>query len=225
MEQVTIQAEKRDKLGKGSSRQLRREGKIPAIFYGKGVKENLHLTVKTLDLDKAVSGEKGMNVLIQLKVDGEGEFNVFLRDYQADALLRKFVHADFVNVDLKEKIHIKVPIVLTGRCIGVKEGGILDQTTRELDLVCMPTNVPTQIEVDISALAIGENLHVSDIQFPEGSEYMGQDSNITIASVTEPKAEKEPTAEEAAAVDAEASAEPEVLTEKKVEGTKEETKK
>lgn len=212
MEQIVLNAELRTKCGKGASHQLRVKGKIPAVFYGKG-EENLHIVIDPAELEKVVAGKMGMNTLIQLKIADKGDYSVILRDYQADAIKRNFIHADLATVDLTKKIQIAVPIKLIGRPAGAKEGGILEQVTRELKVLCLPTNIPSTIDVDISGLNIGQNLHLEDIKLPEGVEPQER-VNVTIASVFVPKEEEEApvpgTLEE-----------PEVLTAKKEEGEEE----
>lgn len=207
MERIALNAELRTRTGKGHSHLLRREGKIPAILYGKT--RNLKLSVGLKDLEKAVSTQAGMNAIIQLKVGGEGEFDVLLKDYQADSIKRHFIHADFLKVDLAKKIRIAVPVHLTGRPEGVKEGGILEQVTRQLQMLCLPLKIPEQIEVDVTPLKIGQNLHLSDVKLPEGVE-SAETENVTIAIVAAPKEEEELTPG--------VMTEPEVLTAKKEEG-------
>ena len=205
MEQIALDAEIRTKSGKGFSHQLRRQGKIPAILYGKGV-ENMTLSVKLMELEKAVSTQAGMNAVIHLKVEGQGAFDVLLKDYQADAIKRYFIHADFLKIDLTKKIQVAVPVHLTGRPEGVKEGGILEQVTRQLQMLCLPLKIPQQIDVDVTSLKIGQNLHLSDVKLPHGVE-SAETENITIAIVAAPKEEEVLTPG--------VMTEPEVLTAKK----------
>lgn len=207
MEQVILNAQTRKVTGKESARRLRKEGKIPAVFYGKN-RENLHLAISPLDLEKATATEMGMNAIIKLKVGEKGDFDVIIRDYQADVFKRNFLHADFVSVDLKKKIEISVPIRLLGRPAGVKEGGILEQITRELVVLCLPTHIPKQIEVDVSGLKIGQNLHLDELKLPEGVEPR-EKINVTIAAVAAQKEEE---------LTPGTMTEPEVLTAKKEEG-------
>lgn len=207
MSEIVLNGEKRTDLGKGDSYRLRQNGKIPAVFYGKG-HENIHISVNPRELEKAVSTKRGMNALMQLKIDGK-EFHVLLRDYQAHPIKRNFTHADFVFVDLTKKIHVSVPVHLTGRPEGVKEGGILEQITRELDVLCLPNKIPDEILVDVTPLKVGQNLHLHDIKLPEGVEPRGK-QDVTLAAVMAPKEE-----EVVAPVAGAPLAEPEVLTAKK----------
>lgn len=205
MSSVLISAEVRNTFGKGAAHQLRRTGKIPAIYYGKG-QENLHVAINPLDLEKAVASEMGLNTIIQLKVSGK-EYNVLLKDYQAHPIKRNFLHADFIFVDLTKKVEIEVPIHLTGKSVGVKEGGILEQIAREIKVSCLPNQIPKQIEVDITNLKIGDNFHMEEIKWPAGVEPV-EKLNVPIAAVIAQR-------EEEATPTAGAMVEPEVLTAKK----------
>lgn len=211
MENLTLAATLRTKTGKGDAHSLRREGLIPAIFYGKK-QANMHLALKAKDLEKVTSTELGMNAILTLKVEGKGDFNVLLRDYQAHPIKRNFLHADFQWLDLTKKIQVSVPIHLIGKSEGVKEGGILDQVTREIQILCLPINIPKEIKVDVSDLKIGQNLHLSDVKLPDGAESADK-TNLTIASVVAAKEEDLTVAAAAPTL-----AEPEVLTAKKEEG-------
>lgn len=217
MENFELKADLRETKGSGASYRDRQAGIIPAVFYGKE-QDNIHLTVKPNELDRLFMTKNGTNTIIKLKVDGKGDFDVILKEYQADPITRQLKHADFVAVNLKEKIKVSIPIHLEGRSVGVKEGGILEQITRELEVLCLPTNIPTDIKVDISNLGKGDNLHLEDIQLPEGSEPVS-DTNVTIASIVEPREEKQEEAEEGEAV-----TEPEVIGEKKAEDASDDKK-
>ncbi len=208
MELIELNADLRTKTGKGEAHKLRREGKIPAIYYGKS-QENLMLAVDPRMLEKVVGTTAGMNAILRLKVQGKGDYNVLLRDYQAHTITRKFTHADFVHVDLTKKIQVAIPVHLTGNPIGVKEGGILQQATREIQILCLPTNIPKEVVADVSGLKIGQNLHLHDLKLPEGAESVGE-VDVTIASIIAVKEEEVLTPG--------VMTEPEVLTAKKEEG-------
>lgn len=210
MEHAIIEATIRTRAGKGDSGRLRVQGRIPAVYYGPG-QENLHLSITMDSLEKAVAGPSGLNSLIELKIEGGKSHKVLLKDYQADPIKRFFKHADFIHVDANKKINISVPVVLTGKPIGVKEGGVLEQVTRNIEILCFPTKIPLQIEVDITDLKIGHNLHLHDVKLPEGVEPV-KGTDLTIAAIFQPRDEVEATPAAAGA------AEPEVLTAKKEEG-------
>lgn len=209
MQQVAIQAELRVKFGKGASHQIREQGKIPAEFYGKG-QENIHLIIHPKELEKAISGELGTNTLIELQIKDKGTHPVLLKDYQAHSIKRHFTHADFIHVDLAKKIKVSVPIHLVGKAAGIKEGGIVEQVARELEVFCLPNNIPKEINADVTHLKIGQNLHLHEIKLPEGITPVSK-LDTTIALVIMPK-------EEVVAEPQAVMAEPEVTTAKKVEG-------
>lgn len=203
MEQFELQASLRQKIGKGASHQLRAAGNIPAVYYGKG-EQNLHIAINPIDLERAVASEAGMNVLIKLKIAGSGDHNALIKAYQAHPIKRNFTHADFVHLDLQKPIQIKVPIQLVGRPEGLKEGGILEHVTRELEIRCLPTQIPKNIHLNVEHLKLNQNLHLSDIQFATGVEPVTK-INLTIASVMQPREVVETPA---------VMTEPEVLTAK-----------
>jgi large subunit ribosomal protein L25 len=220
MERVQLSVELRQAEGKGGARKVRAKGLIPGVIYGKGM-ENINVVVHPKEFSKALSGTSGMNTLLEMEVPKHGKVTVMLKDYQADNLLRKFTHVDFVTVDLSKKLKVEVPILVVGKAEGVKEGGILELIRRELTVICLPTNIPKNIELDVSALKIGQSIHIDDLKLPSDIE-VPHDQNFTIASVVAPKAEEVVTAVPAEG----APTEPEVLTAKKpAEGEAPEEKK
>lgn len=206
MSDYSLTATVRKKCGKGPSYQARVKGLIPAVFYGKNL-ANLHLEVNPLELKKIIHSSRGLNTLIKLKVADQGDHDVLLKQYQAHAITRNFTHADFMHVDVNQAIEIKVLVRLVGRPIGIKEGGILDHIARELNVRCLPGKIPESIDVDVTALDIGDNLHLNDLKLPEGI-VSAEKTNVTIAAVMAPKEEVVEVATTAT------SAEPEVLTAK-----------
>ncbi len=209
MQVFELSASVRTLKGKGPAFRTRQAKMIPAIYYGKG-KENIMISVDPKSLEKAISGDAGMNTMINLKVEGKGDFNVLLKDYQAHALTRVFTHADFMYIDLTKKITVSIPVHLTGIPQGVKDGGVLQQATREIEVLCLPTNIPKEITADVSELKVGQNLHMHDLKLPEGVE-VDSELDVTIASVLA-------TREEVVDATPGVMAEPEVLTAKAVAG-------
>jgi large subunit ribosomal protein L25 len=221
MERIQLSVSLREGEGKGGARKVRARGLIPGIIYGQGIKENINVEVNPKEFSKALSGTSGMNTLLEMEVPKHGKVTAMLKDYQADNLTRKFTHVDFVTIDLTKKLKVEVPLQIVGKSEGVKEGGILEIIRRELTVICLPTGIPKGIEVDVTALKIGQSIHIDDLKLPAGIE-VPHDQNFTIASVVAPRAE-----EVVAAVPAEgaAPAEPEVITAKKpAEGEGEEKK-
>lgn len=208
MQHIQLSVSIREQRKKGGARKTRAAGKVPGIIYGKGY-ENILIEADPKEVEKVFSGTAGTNALLQLQIGGKDSLVAMLKDYQADILTRKFTHLDFVKLDLTKKIRVEVPIHFVGKAEGVKEGGIMEVIRRELPVICLPTAIPKDIEVDVSALKVGDSIHINDLKLKEGVE-VPHDVNFVLVAVVAPQAE------EVAAAPAEgAPAEPEVLTAKK----------
>jgi large subunit ribosomal protein L25 len=184
-----LNAETRVRIGKGGSRKVRRDGLVPAVVYGKGI-EALNLRLDPKDLQQAVATEAGWNTLITLK--GDGPFDglvVILKDMQIDAIRRDTQHVDFLAIDLKKTLSVMVPVQPVGKSQGEVEGGTLQLVRHELEVYCLPTNIPTSIEVDVTALTVGDSVHIDEITFPEGVESQ-HDVNFTVLAVVGRMAEE-----------------------------------
>lgn len=206
MERAALSASLRDP-GKGGARRLRRDGAIPAIVYGKGTTP-LTVSVPTREMEHVVHSSAGMNILIDLDIQGREKVVVRVRDYQADPIERAFTHLDFQAVDLTQKIVVEVPVHFEGKSEGVKLGGVLTISRRTIEVRCLPTNIPEFLRVDISALMIGDGIHVNDLQLPEGVE-VPPHVNYSVVSVVAPQKEEEAApAVEASAVPATEAAAP-----------------
>jgi len=194
----------REGTGKGVARKLRAAGHIPGICYGRsGSSIGIALNPKALGRLLAES-TAGMNTLIDLRVEGGGAYDgkpMLVKELQRDPVTGSMLHVDLYAVDLQQAIQVSVPIHVTGTAEGVKMGGILDQTLRELELECMPEAIPQEIPVDVSALDIGQSLHVRDLVLPEGVT-LQSDPDLAVVLVAAPAAEEEAAAE----VEAEAEA-------------------
>lgn len=186
MERLELNVERRE-IGKGPSRQLRRSERIPAVLYGKG-HETVPLSVGAKDLDRVLDTDAGWNILLDLNVDGKDKILARIADYQADVLRRNLTHVDFQVLDLTQKIRTDVPIKLVGTPAGVKEGGILETIKRTIEVRCLPTNIPEHIELDVSGLGIGQNIHIKDIPVPKDVEFV-YETNFSIASIVAPTEE------------------------------------
>ncbi len=187
MEQRDLEAAVRTEKGKGEAHRLRREGSIPAVLYGRKM-QIFHLTLKPEQLKKILTSGARENTLIGLKVSGPGSEKigrqvVMLKDLQIHPISRSYLHADFYAVAMDEKIEVDIPIHLTGKPEGAKVGGMLEQTRREVRVRCLPSDIPEFIEVDVSALNIGDSLHARDIPPSRACEIM-TDPNFSLASVT-----------------------------------------
>ncbi len=188
MERLTLSAVPREPGKKGLG-VLRQKGFVPAILYGQGAKPR-GLTLNARELGRALGSSAGMNAIIELNIESEKKPEiVMIKDFQVHVLTHKIIHTDLLKIDIKAKVTVKVPIHVTGKAVGVVNGGVLEQIMRELELQCLPTHIPSSIEVDITPLEIGHSLHLKDLKLPEGVE-VEQDANLTIVSVAAPRAEE-----------------------------------
>jgi len=188
MERVSLTAVKREP-NKGQVHKMRREGQVPGVLYGKSVKP-LPITIDRRELEKATKTSAGMNVMIDLTVEGGDSGLAFIRDYQADPFRRDFLHVDFQAIRLDEAIEIEVPIVITGESHGVKEGGVLVQQRHTLHVKAKPNDIPDQITIDIPALDINDSVHADDIALPSGVEFP-HTANYSVVAVVPPQKEEE----------------------------------
>lgn len=189
-----LQAEKRLDLRRSHLRQLRNQGYVPGILYG-DTADNTPVQVLYTDFIKVLRAQ-GMNSVVHLDVQGEGKQTVLIHDYQVDPLKDTLLHIDFKQVSMKEKVDTSVGIELQGEPAGVKEGGILQQNLREIEIRCLPGDIPSTITLDISSLAIGDSLTVSDLPLPEGVEFL-TDETESVVSVLPPEKSEEQEENEA----------------------------
>ncbi len=195
MAKSVLNVETRVRTGKGGSRKVRQDGLVPAVVYGKGV-EALNLRLDPKALQKSVATEAGWNTLITLK--GDGAFDglvVILKDMQIDAIRRNPTHVDFLAIDLKKTLAVMVPVQPVGKSKGEIEGGTLQLVRHEVEVYCLPTNIPTSLEIDVTALNIGEVVHIDEVSLPEGVESQ-HDVNFTVLTVVGRMAEEVEVGEE-----------------------------
>ena len=208
MERVSLSAAARTATGKNAVKKIRKNGLVPAILYGRA-RESVPLAVDRKGLLGALA-TGGRNVLIDLMVthDGESESNtVMIREIQRDHLRREILHVDLHQIILTEKLEARVPVMLEGMPEGVASGGgILEPHLREVEIRCLPTQIPDHLTANVAHLAVGDSLHVRDLVVPEGIEILTPPEEVLV-SVVAPKEE----VEEAAPAAAEAPAEPEVV--------------
>lgn len=222
MAQSTLNVIKRKRMGKSGAREIRREGNIPAVLYGKGT-ENLSLVINPAELKEALSTDAGENTLLEIRVkDGDADIPKLslLREVQYDYLTDKPIHLDFQALDMNEKITVDVPVHIEGSAIGVKEGGILDEILRDISVECLPTNIPNLFTIDVTELQIGDSIHVSSLEIEEGVEILHEVED-TIVTVVAPKVEAEPEEEEIEGEGEEEGAEEGATEEAKEEGSEE----
>jgi large subunit ribosomal protein L25 len=213
MAQLQLNATSRERTSTRGVRRMRKQGQVPAIVYGKTV-EPVAVSVNRQELLRMLNAREGQHGLLTLRVAGDAgkgwEKPVLIKIMQRHPVTSEILHIDFHAIALTERIRVKVPVVLNGEPVGVKQdGGLLEHFLREVEIECLPTQIPKQIEMDIAALKIGDTIHAKDLTAPEGAR-ITSDAESVIASVHAPKAEK---AEEVT----EAVTEPEVIREKKPE--------
>jgi large subunit ribosomal protein L25 len=213
---VSLVSASRTETGKGAARKLRAAGQVPGVFYGRGGSA-IPLVLNGKELEVALTGSQGGNVIVDLKVQGAGEADrkAIIREVQRDPVAGSILHVDFQHISLTEKITVEVPVVLVGVPTGVKDGGgILEHLLREVEVECLPTDIPAHIDVDVSALGIGDSVHVSDLKAERVT--IQTEADRTVATVVPPT-----VLEEAKPVE-EAVAEPELIAKEKKEGEEEE---
>ena len=169
MQQKQLDIEVRSKVGKGISRQLRRDSRIPAVVYGKGI-EPVAVSVAQKDLQTAIAGEGGYNNLLTLNGGGSLDKTMaIIADLQRDAVKGTIKHVDLHQINMSEKIRLHVPVLLTGAAHGVKvQGGLLDFAHHTLHIECLPASIPDNIEINVTDLKIGQSIHVSEVSMPAG---------------------------------------------------------
>jgi large subunit ribosomal protein L25 len=189
MEVGKLNAQERPARGTGNAIKLRTKGQIPAICYGGG-QDPVTIQINPADLVKSLDPVKGRNTLLHLHIEGQKTPTaVMLKDTQRDKLRGELIHADFLRVATDKPVRAVVPLVITGKAAGVKEGGTLHQVYRTITVSCVPGKIPTNVEVEISALGIGQSIHVSDLKMPEGVT-AALAASTTICVVVAPRAEK-----------------------------------
>jgi large subunit ribosomal protein L25 len=217
MATAQLSASPRNSVGKGAARSLRSAGQIPAVIYGHA-REPQSLAIPTREFEKLLERVSAESTVIELTLDG-GVARTLIREIQRHPFKKQILHIDFQELVAGEKVTVNVPIVLVGTPEGVRlSGGILSQVMSELSIRVDPVNIPRRIEADVTNVAIGHSLHVSDLKVPEGVE-VEDDADATVAVVSAPKVEAEPTP--GAAEGAEVAAEPELIRKTKDEGEEE----
>src|SRR5947209_8423868 len=215
---ATLQAEKRAGRGKNEARRLRAAGKIPAVVYGSDKGKATEIAVDPRVLLRILHSDSGVNTLIGLEGAGlAGGGKVLVKEYQLDPIDHKLLHADFYAVAMDKAIVVTVPIVIKGEPKGVKQqGGIVDFVNREIEVECLPGNIPEHVDVDISELMLHQGVRVRDLV--QGVKWTAiSDPDMMIVHVVTLKAEEEPKPAEAAAAAPAAPAEPEVIKKGKTE--------
>ncbi len=193
---VSLAASPRETTGKGPARQARFQGQIPAVIYGHG-RTTQPLVVEAKALEKALAGVDPESTIIELAVDGK-KVKTLIREIQRHPVRPDIIHVDFYEIHAEEKVKLKVPVHLVGSPEGVRNaGGVLDQVTREVEIEVLPENIPDRVELDVTALKIGDSRHVRDLRIPHATILAHDD--LTICTVVPPRAEEVAPPPEAAA--------------------------
>jgi large subunit ribosomal protein L25 len=228
--EATLDATIRDTLGKNEARRTRRGGRVPAVLYGAttegGTKDAKPIAVDPKALLRILHSDSGANTLIALKLAGEADARVLVKEYQLDPVTHQVLHADFYRVAMDRAILVTIPVMVKGEPKGVKQqGGILEFIRREIEIECLPGDIPEHVEVDVSELMLHQGIRVRDIT-PDARWTPKSDLDMMLVHVIQPKAEEVVATTDAAAAVATTPAEPEVIKKgKKEEEDEEEEKK
>jgi large subunit ribosomal protein L25 len=215
IESSRLDAQSRASGTKNDARRVRRSGKIPAVLYGAG-KDAMPVSVDPRQVSRILHSASGHNTIFDLSLDGE-RTKAMIVDWQYEPIKGSLLHIDLKRIAMDQKLKVKVPIFLKGEAAGVKQqGGILEQVLREVEVECLPTDIPGHIDADVSELVFGKVLRVSDLPHGEKLKFL-TDANQTVAHVTSVKEEVAPTPEVVAAEAAAGPAEPEVIKKGKQE--------
>jgi large subunit ribosomal protein L25 len=201
MEQKTLSATDRQGTGKGPARRLRRDGKIPAVIYG-------HSEPKSIAVDAHEFATKfhavSESTIIRLELDRQSH-DVLIRDFQEDSINGKIIHIDFLEIERGKVLRTNVGVHLTGTPVGVREGGLLESFVHEVEVECLPKDLPERLVIDITELMLGHSIHVRDIQTPEGVKILNPTDQV-VCTVAHKRVEEKPEAVEEEALAAEAEA-------------------
>jgi large subunit ribosomal protein L25 len=209
LQQLELKGNTRTATGNGPARVLRRNGRIPAVLYGPG-SVNILLSVDTHELELVLKKGNIGHLIFNLSIQNGKTINkpAMIKELQTDPVTGQLLHADFYEIDMKRKIRVNVPVRTTGKSIGVEMGGLLQIVRRELEVLCLPGEIPQSIDIDISQLDIGSSVHVNEITL-DGEAEIPSDVNFTVLTILSPKKEHEKEAEdeEGEAIEGEETAE------------------
>ena len=217
-EEIVLNAKNRSDRGKNAARRLRREGLIPAVVYG-GKGETVAVAVDPKSLQKVLRSEAGRNAILKLDIADQGATNAILKGWQVDPIKENFLHADFYRIAMDVAIRVTVPVVTKGEARGVKvDGGILELILREIEVECLPGDIPERIEVDVTDLGINGAVRISELPANEKVKIL-EAADQVVVHVVSVKEEAAPTPGAAPVAEGEAAApaEPEVMKKGKKE--------
>ena len=183
--EATLKATPREDTGKGANRKLRASGRVPGVVYGHNEKTR-SVSLDAHELETLFSKISVENTVIRLDIEGEkGDVQTLVREVQSHAFKGRVLHVDFLQLHAGEMVDVEIPVHLIGTPVGVKAGGVIDHQIHELPIRCLPAAIPESIELDVSALELGDSLHVSDLPIPEGVE-VDMDLERTVCSIVAP---------------------------------------
>jgi len=217
MDQIELTVTRREAGGKSAARRLRRQGQVPAVIYGRDY-ETLPVAVDVNELQPVFAEGQHSTSLLRLHIDGKATRSsplVMIKEVQRNPLTGQLLNVDFHKISLKEKVTAQVPIILTGESPAVRQGGILEHVLREVEVECLPTDIPEHFDVDVSHLEIGHSIHLRELKPPENVTLLtGADEAIAVMAA--PRVGEEPVPAEAEAVEEaeEEPQEPKVLAQK-----------
>ena len=197
--EATLEVQKRESRGKNEARRLRATGRVPAVIYGsqqkKGIQESIAISVDPKLLMRILHSDSGVNTLINLKLEGKSAGVVMVKEFQLDPVTRALLHTDFYRLALDKTATVMVPVQVRGEAAGIRlQGGILDFVTRDIEVECLPADIPEHVEIDVTELMIGQGVRVKDLAEHEKWKPVS-DGELMIAHVVAPKVEEEPESE------------------------------
>ena len=226
--EATLEATRRDTIGKNEARRTRRQGLVPAVLYGAttdGAREATAIAVNPRALLRILHSESGANTLISLQLAGGGDTRVLVKEFQLDPVTHEVLHADFYRVAMDRMLRVTIPVIVKGEPKGVKQqGGVLEFIRREIEIECLPADIPENVEVNVDELMLHQGIRVRELAVnPKWTPV--SDPDMMLVHVIMPKAEEAPAATDAAAAAAPAApAEPEVIKKGKKEEAEDEKK-
>jgi len=191
-ERIKLEVKQREGRGSADSRRLRSQGMIPGVLYGKG-KSSYAICVPERELRRVLTGSAGLHAILDVVVEGQSSTHAsILKDYQQDPLRGHIAHVDLQEVPLDQPIQAVVAVHLAGEPVGAKEGGVLSQVQREINVEALPMEIPEHLELDVSGMAIGDTLRLADLPTREGVTYLDDPEETVLATVTLPTRVEEP---------------------------------
>jgi len=202
-ERVKLVVQNRSVLGSAEARRLRRQGLIPGILYGR--EQPIPITVQERDLRTALGGAGGAHAVLDVVVESGKTHSSVLKEFQQDSVRGTVTHVDLQEVRLDQPIHAAVSVVLVGDARGVREGGVLNQVTTQVNVEALPLEIPERLELDVSELGVGDSARLSQLQVPDGVTLLDDPEETVLASVAAPRAEEPEPVEEGEAAEGEAA--------------------